>query len=482
MGYTLRTAGTACGNKICQYHELLRMSNNRGIMDLDSLAQSVHNSDIETVIVAFPDLYGRLMGKRFDAEFFLKTVVSHGTHACDYLLTVDMEMEPVSGYNFSNWATGYGDFHLVPNLNTLRVLTWQEKTAFVLCDVQNDTDHALIRQAPRSILRAQIEAIQQLGFGVKAASELEYFIFQNDYADLAKNGYRELNPTSQYIQDYHIMQATREEPLHAIARRQLKEAGVFVESTKGEWGKGQHELNLEYCDVLDMSDRHVLLKQGLKEIADSMGVSVTFMAKYSQHQAGSSCHIHVSLWKDEANAFVGDSDYGTFRCSDEFRWFLGGWIRRVPELMVFYAPNVNSYKRYQSGSWAPTSLAVSQDNRTAGFRIVGSGPSLRIECRIPGADVNPYLVYAAAIASGMDGIRNQIEPPAIFHGNAYEGTTDHVPTTFHDAVELFSQSEFAPHAFGEDVFEHYRHFFQVEVDAYNNAVTDWERIRYFERI
>ena len=458
------------------------MSSTRGIIDLDSLSQMVRNDEIDTVIVAFPDLYGRLMGKRFDAEFFLKSVAANGTHACDYLLTVDMEMEPISGYEFSNWNSGYGDFHLVPSMDTLRVLPWQEKTAFVMCDVENDEDHELIRPAPRSILKRQVELAKELNFEIKAASELEYFIFQNDYADLAKNDYRELNPTSQYIQDYHIMQATREEPLHAIARRQMKEAGVPVESTKGEWGKGQHELNLEYCDALEMSDRHVLLKQGMKEIADSMGVSVTFMAKYSQQQAGSSCHIHLSLWNGETNAFVGDSAYGTFKCSDAFRWFLGGWIRRVPELMVFFAPNVNSYKRYQAGSWAPTNLAVSQDNRTAGFRIVGTGPSLRVECRIPGADVNPYLAYAAAIAAGMDGIRNQIEPPEVFQGNAYDESTNRVPTTFHEAVALFATSEFAAYAFGQDVFEHYRHFFQTEIEAYNNAVTDWERVRYFERI
>jgi glutamine synthetase len=279
------------------------------------------------------------------------------------------------------------------------------------------------------------------------------------------------------------LQGTREEAFNGAVRRHLRNSGIPVENSKGEWGLGQHELNIRYADVLTMADRHVIYKQCLKEVADSLGISVTFMAKFAANAAGSSSHIHLSLWREDANAFTGENMFGPVRCSDAFRWFLGGWLHHLPELMVFYAPTINSYKRYQAGSWAPTRIAWSYDNRTAGFRVVGHDQSLRIECRVPGADCNPYLVYAAALASGLDGIAHQIEPPPIFEGDIYAAQhLPRVPMSLRDATDRFAQSEFAKTAFGDEVVEHYTHFFRTEQAAFDGAVTDWERRRCFERI
>jgi glutamine synthetase len=394
-----------------------------------------------------------------------------------------MEMEPIPGYKFANWELGYGDFHLVPDLNSLRMATWLDKTALVLCDLVNDKTHQLIAEAPRSLLQQQIEKATSLGFDCFAASELEYYVFENNYRNAFEKHYHDLQPVGWYLEDYHIMQGTRTEKFTAAARRHLKNSGVPVENSKGEWGLGQHELNVRYADILEMSDRHIVYKQCLKELADSMDISVTFMAKYHEDRAGSSCHIHISLWKDGKNAFVGNNDYGPVKGSKLFHWFLGGWIAHVEDVMPFYAPTVNSYKRYVDGSWAPTRLAWSYDNRTAGFRVVGHGQSLRIECRIPGADCNPYLAFAASLASGLDGIKNKIAPPAIFEGDIYEAKhLPRVPYTLGEAVAKFEKSDFAKKAFGEAVVNHYAHYFKTEQSAYNQAVTDWERKRYFERI
>ncbi len=454
-----------------------------GMLTPEQLRELVDTGEIETVLVVFTDLYGRFMGKRFDAEFFLEEGLSQGTHGCDYLLTVDMEMEPVPGYRFSNWETGYGDFHLVPDLKTLRRATWLEKTAMVLCDVEDEKTHQLVPVAPRSMLRRQIQRAANMGYNAMASSELEYYIFNDSYREAAQKKFMDLEPAGWYIEDYHMLQGARVEHFNALARRHLKQSGVPVENTKGEWGLGQHELNIRYSDVLTMADRHSIYKQALKEIADALGISVTFMAKYREDGAGSSCHVHLSLWADGEPSFPGREQVGPVQGSDVFRWFLGGWIAHVPDVMVFYAPNVNSYKRYQAGSWAPTRMAWSYDNRTAGFRVVGRGNSLRIECRIPGADCNPYLTYAAALASGLDGIANRIEPPDIFQGDVYAAQDlPHVPRSLREATERFAQSEFARQAFGEDVVEHYTLFFQVEQEAFDRAVTDWERKRYFERV
>lgn len=455
----------------------------RGKLSLKELNKAVQEEQIETVIVAFTDHYGRLVGKRFDAEFFLESCAKDGTHGCDYLLTTDMDMEPIPGYDFANWELGYGDFHLVPDFQSLRQASWLDKTALILCDLENEKTHAPIVEAPRSLLNAQLKKAEKSGYGCFAASELEYYLFENSYREAHEKHYADLKPVGWYLEDYHILQGTRTEPFTAAARRHLKHSGVPVENSKGEWGLGQHELNIKYAEALEMADRHVVYKQCLKELADSMGLSVSFMAKFHTDRAGSSCHIHMSLWKGEENAFAGDQKFGPVEGSDIFRWFLGGWIKHVEDVMPFYAPTVNSYKRYVDGSWAPTRLAWSYDNRTAGFRVVGKGKSLRIECRIPGADCNPYLAYAAALASGLDGIENKIEPPEIFEGDIYAAKDlPRVPYSLAEANEKFANSEFAKKAFGEAVVKHYAHYFRTEYEAYNMAVSDWERKRYFERI
>lgn len=453
------------------------------MLGFERLKELVDQEQIETVIVAFTDHYGRLVGKRYDAEMFVEDTCHHGTHGCDYLLTTDMEMEPVQGYGLASWELGYGDFHLIPDLKTLRIASWLDKTALVLCDVKNERTNEFIAAAPRSLLRKQVEAARQAGYQSYAASELEYYLFQDSYREAAAAGYRDLEPAGWYLEDYHILQGTRCEPFTAAVRRHLKHSGVPVENSKGEWGLGQHELNIRYAEALEMADRHIIYKQCLKETAEQMGLSVTFMAKFAGERAGSSCHIHFSLWRDGRNAFAGEEELGRIRCSDQFRWFLGGWIAHVPEVMVFYAPTVNSYKRYVDASWAPTRLAWSYDNRTGGFRVVGHDQTLRIECRIPGADCNPYLAYAAALASGLDGIEKRIEPPEIFTGDIYAAKhLPRVPSTLAEAAENFEKSEFAGRVFGEDVVQHYTHFFRTEQAAFNAAVTDWERKRYFERI
>jgi len=449
----------------------------KGTITRAELVEAAKSGTIDTVILAFTDHYGRLLGKRTDADFFLETV-DEGTHACDYLLTVDMEMEPVEGYAYSNWERGYGDFHMVPDYNTARICAWAERTAVVLCDVVDDVAHAPVSVAPRSVLRRQLELAAESGYTAKAASELEFFLFRDTYREAHEKGYVDLTAAGWYVEDYHLLQGARVEDYVGAARRTLRDSGIPVENSKGEAAIGQHELNIRYAEVLDMADRHVLMKQAMKELADSQGVSVTFMAKPDSDQPGSSCHIHLSLWDSDGNAFASPGGR-----SDAFRWFLGGWMRHTPNLMPCYAPTVNSYKRYQSQSWAPTGLAWSTDNRTAGFRIVGNGPSLRIECRIPGADVNPYLAYAAALASGLDGIANKIEPPAEFSGDAYTSAdVPHVPTTLREANARFTSSEDARRLLGDDVVDHYGWFFTQECDAYDRMVSDWEMRRYFEQI
>jgi glutamine synthetase len=455
----------------------------RGMLTLEQLRKRINTQEIDTVVVGFTDHYGRLMGKRYDAEMFVDNIVDHGAHGCDYLLTTDMEMEPVRGYHFANWELGYGDFHLVPDMSTLRLASWLPASALVLCDVHDTQTHEPVAVAPRSILRKQTESARHMGFGTFAASELEHYLFRTSYAAASQGALRDLAPAGTYREDYHLLQGARTEDFHGAVRRHLKESGVPVENSKGEFGRGQHEVNVRYAETLTMADRHVVFKQCMKELADSMGVSVTFMAKPSASEAGSGCHIHFSLWRKKRNAFVGSRKFGPIKCSDEFRWFLGGWITHVPDVMPFYAPTVNSYKRYVDASWAPTRLAWSRDNRTAGFRIVGDGESLRIECRLPGADCNPYLAFAASLASGLDGIANRTEPPEHFSGDIYAAQElPRVPYTLAEATERFGGSEFAKQTFGEDVVEHYLHFFRSEQRAYDMAVTDWEIQRYFERI
>ena len=451
-----------------------------GFLTVAQLRQAVRRGDIDTVLVMFTDHYGRFVGKRFDAGFFLEHALTHGAEACDYLLTVDMEMNPVPGYALANWELGYGDLHLAPDLATLRTAAWLERSALVICDARQRDTHAPLAQAPRSVLRAQVDRARSRGFTAMAASELEYYVFRDSYRDAHVKNHASLTPAGWYLEDYHMLQGARMEPYHGALRRALAASGVPVETSKGEWGRGQHELNIRYCEVLEMADRHALYKQCAKEIADQQGLSVTFMAKIDQAQAGSSCHVHLSLWRGGRNAFASRGKDGA---SQTFRHFLAGWMAHAAELMVFYAPTVNSYKRYQSLSWAPTKLAWSRDNRTAGFRVVGQGDGLRIECRVPGADCNPYLAFAAALASGLDGVARKLEPPAEFRGDAYAAAdVDRVPASLREATDLFERSAFARAAFGDEVVDHYAHFFRTEQAAYDGAVTDWERQRYFERI
>ena len=457
--------------------------NTHGMLSIQDLKTKAASGEIDTVIVAFTDHFGRLMGKRFDVDFFLDSGIKHGTHACDYLLTTDMEMEPVPGYEFANWELGYGDFHLVPDQHTLRIADWMPATAMIICDLKDDGKNELISEAPRSILKNQLKKTEALNLQIHAASEIEYYLFENGYREAHEKKHSNLTPVGWYLEDYHIFQGSRTEGFTAAARRHLKNSGIPVETSKGEWGKGQHELNIRYADVLSMADRHTVYKQCLKELADRMGLSITFMAKYDTGQAGSSCHMHMSLLRNNENIFPGSVNAGPLHVSDEFRWFLGGWIKYAPDVMPFYAPTINSYKRFVDGSWAPTRLAWSVDNRTAGFRVVGKNRSLRIECRIPGADCNPYLAYSALLATGLKGIEDQVEPPECFEGDIY--AAQHLPRVAHtleEAVSDFENSNIVVDAFGEEVVKHYVHFFRSEISSFHQSVTDWERKRYFERI
>jgi glutamine synthetase len=455
-------------------------------LSLSSLSPpSLPAGDIETIVVGFPDIYGRLVGKRFDAEFFLEDALQNGTHGCDYLLACDMEMNPIPGFTFANWEQGYGDMHMVPDISTLREVSWHPKTAMILCDIQTK-DHEYLKFAPRSVLRRQMDRCNELGgYELNAATELEYYMFDTSFRDAAKVKYDEekLISVSDVVQDYHMLQTAREEKYTSEFRKHLKASGVPVENSKGEAGVGQHELNVRYSDILQMSDRHQVYKQCLKEVADQLGISLTFMAKPYSDQAGSGCHIHLSIVKDGKNAFLGDETLGPVKCSKLFKHFLGGWIKYTPDVMLFYAPTVNSYKRFVSSSWAPTRLAWSYDNRTAGFRVVGNGEGFRIECRIAGADCNPYLAFAGSVASGLAGIKNEIEPPAVFEGNIYEAQdVAHVPKTLQESIDIFKNSDMAREAFGQEVVDHYAHFYQSEADSFNKVVTTWERQRYFEQI
>ena len=455
----------------------------QGRIDLNELKRLVANDEIDTILVVFPDMYGRLVGKRIVGRYFIDEVAEGSIHACDYLLACDIDMDPVPGYAFTSWAKGYGDFRPVPDFDTLRVVSWLEKTAMVLCDVYEEEQDELVPYAPRSILRRQIARAAERGYTAAAASELELYVFRDSYDDVARKSFVNLEPIGRLIEDYHILQGTKEDFLIGAIRRHLERSGVPVESSKGEWGPGQQEIGLRYAEPLEMADRHAIYKHAAKEIAWQHGRAVTFMAKWDERYAGSSCHIHMSLWSDDGKPlFPGEESLGPIRCSSVFRWFLGGWMAHVRELFPFYAPYPASYKRYVPGSFAPTGIAWSYDNRTAGFRIVGHGPSLRIECRTAGADANPYLAFAATLAAGLDGIEKQIEPPPAFQGDVY-GAQDlpQVPHYLPEAIAELEKSTFAREVFGDDVVEHYLHFFRTEQRKFDATVTDWERRRYFEQ-
>ncbi len=456
----------------------------QGRIDLEQLKRMVSDDDIDTVIVCFPDVYGRLVGKRVTGRFFVDEVADHGMHACDYLLACDMEMDPVPGYAFTSWAKGYGDFHPVPDFDTLRIASWLPKTAMVICDVKYTDRAELVPLAPRTMLRRQVERAAKSGYTAKGASELELYVFKDSYESAAEKGYIRLEPIGRVIEDYHILQGTKEEFLIGAIRSHLERSGIPVESSKGEWGPGQQEIGLRYADLLEMADRHALYKHAAKEIAWASGHAITFMAKWDERHAGSSCHIHVSVWdgKGKKPLFPGKEKLGHVSASPLFRWFLGGWMAHIREAFAFYAPYPASYKRYVAGSFAPTGIAWSYDNRTAGFRIVGHGPSLRIECRAAGADANPYLAFAVTLAAGLDGIENRIEPPEAFEGDVYAAhELAQVPHTLSESIDVLDRSRWARQTLGEDVVEHYLHFFRTEQRKFDAVVTDWERRRYFEQ-
>jgi len=457
-----------------------------GLLSLEDLEREAAEGRIETVVTAFPDLYGRLVGKRITAHFFLDEVMSSGMHVCDYLLACDMEMDPTPGYAFASWATGYGDLHAVPDLSTLRRAAWQERAALVLCDAVGEQDGAPIEVSPRRVLRRQLERLAAHGLHPSMGSELEFFLLADDYAAAAAKGYRGLAHSQRYVEDYHVLSGGFAEPIVGAIRKAVDASGIPVEFSKGEWGPGQHEINLRYAPALEMADRHVVYKLAAKEIAAAAGASITFMAKLDEQLAGSSLHIHASLWSaDGASRFEGDRalEGAPVTGSDCFRAFLGGLVAHTRELSLLLAPTTNSYKRYRPGTFAPTGLAWSYDNRTAGFRVVGHGPSLRVECRIPGADANPYLVYAALLAAGLEGIEKQIDPGPAFRGDLYaaEGLPQ-VPHSLPEAIAAFDGSELARRALGADVVEHLLHFARTEQAQIDDRVTDVERARYFERI
>jgi len=455
------------------------------MLDVEALHQMVASEQIETVLAAFPDMYGRLLGKRITGHFFVKDVLEHALHACDYLLACDMEMDPVPGYEYTSWANGYGDVRLLPDLRTLRRADWLDRTAIVLCDVYKEEEDTLEEIAPRTILRRQLEQADAQGYVAMGGSELELYLFKDSYKEAATKKYVDLEPIGDYIEDYHILQGTKEEFVIGAVRRHMDRSGVPVEFSKGEWGPGQQEINLRYADFLEMADRHTVYKHAAKEIAWQNGSSITFMAKWDERYAGSSMHLHASLWDETGMTplFPGDEPLGgPIHASPLFRWFLGGWMTHLREMFAWYAPYPTSYKRYVAASFAPTAIAWSYDNRTVGFRIVGRGPSLRIECRAPGADANPYLAFAATLAAGLDGIRRKIEPPPIFDGDAYEARDlPQVPGSLNEAIRELEGSSWARETFGEDVIEHYLHFFRTEQRMFDKVVTNWERARYYER-
>lgn len=437
--------------------------------------------EIDTVVVAFPDTYGRLLGKRFTRSHFMRAVVEGGTHACNYLLTVDMEMNPLPGFNLASWEKGYGDFHAEVDLRTLRRVPWAPGSALVLCDLARD-DHTPIAEAPRSVLRKQLAKLAAGKLSAMVASELEFYLFPESYESATAKEFRGLARGSDYLIDYHLLQPGRDEALMRRLRNEMNDAGVIVEGSKGEWGRGQHELNLLYCEALEMADRHVVFKHGAKEIASQMGKSITFMAKWAGDEAGSSFHLHTSLWDTAAtqNRFW---DEKTKEPSELFRHFLGGLMRYGRELGYFFAPTINSYKRYQVASWAPTSLVWAHDNRTTGFRVIGSGNGLRIENRSPGADANPYLAFAATLVAGLAGVREKIDCGEPFTGNAYaDASLPRLPCSLEEAADLLGESKLARTELGDEVVDFYVHTARSEAAAYRQSVTDWERVRYFERI
>jgi len=451
----------------------------RGMLTLEQVRVEVDEGIIDTVVLAFTDMQGRLQGKRLSAEFFLEEVAEHYSEGCNYLLAVDVEMNTVDGYAMSSWDRGYGDFVLVPDMATLRRLPWQPGSVLVIADL-TWLDDAPVVASPRQILAAQTARLAERGLVALAGTELEFIVYRDSYEQAAARGYRDLTPANQYNVDYSILGTARIEPLLRRIRNEMAGAGLYVESAKGECNLGQHEIAFRYAEAVATCDNHSIYKTGAKEIADQEGMSITFMAKPNTRE-GNSCHIHLSVRgaSDGAPVMAADGQYGLSPLGEHF---LAGQLAALRELTLCYAPNINSYKRYVPGSFAPTSVRWGPDNRTCALRLVGHGHSLRVENRTPGGDVNPYLAVAAMIAAGLDGIDRELplEPPVT--GNAYADTSVTVPHTLRDALELWDKSELARRSFGAEVVEHYANYARVELAAYDAAVTDWELQRSFERL
>ena len=447
---------------------------------LDQLKADVKAGTIDTVLVAFPDMQGRLIGKRFQAEFFLDGAIDE-THACDYLMANDIDMEPVPGYEAANWGRGYGDFVMKPDVSTLMKCTWLEGTALILADLVDHHHHEPIPHSPRAILKAQLARLEKLGLTANFASELEFYLFDETFRSAFDKGYRGLTTAGYYIEDYHIFQTTKEEGVIREMRRQLQASGIPVENSKGEWGPGQEELNVRYADALTMADRHVVMKNGMKEIAHNHGKAITFMAKWDFGLAGSSSHIHMSLANKKGNVFVDAKD--PLGMSEMMKSYVQGLLTYAHDITYFLAPYINSYKRLQVGTFAPTKAIWSSDNRTAGFRLCGENTKgVRIECRIGGADLNPYLAYAGLIAAGLKGIEDKLTLEAPYSGDAYSGKKlREVPKTLRDAIEALRKSKMLKDALGEKVVSHYVHTAEREQFEYDRRVTDWELKRGFER-
>ena len=447
---------------------------------LEALREDVGAGRIDTVLVAFPDMQGRMIGKRLQAEYFRETS-NDETHGCDYLLADDIDMEPVPGYTAANWGKGYGDFVMKPDLTTLMKATWLEGTAIVLCDL-TDHHHEPLPHSPRAILKLQIERLAAMGYTANAATELEFYLFDDDYRTVHDKGHRNLTTSGYYIEDYHIFQTTKEEGVMRALRKHLQASGIPVESSKGEWGPGQEEINVRYADALTMADRHVVLKNATKEIAYAQGKAVTFMAKWDFGLAGSSSHIHMSL-ADKAGKpmFVDAKDERGM--SELMKHFMAGQLAYARDITYFLAPYINSYKRYQAGTFAPTKAIWSPDNRTAGFRLCGEhSKAIRVECRMGGADLNPYLAIAALIAAGIKGIEDKLPLEPAFVGDAYvTKKLREIPKTLREATETLQKSKMLREAFGTAAIEHYVHTAEWEQFEYDRRVTDWELKRGFER-
>ena len=449
------------------------------MLSVDDLRAAVGAGSIDTVLLAFTDMQGRLQGKRCAARYFLDEVVPHAAEACNYLLAVDVEMNTVDGYAMSNWERGYGDMVLRPDWSTLRQVPWHEATALVLCDAEW-ADGSPVLASPRQVLRRQLDRLAERGLAADVGTELEFMLFADTYADAWRKGYRSLEPANQYNVDYSMIGTARVEPVLRHIRNGMAGAGMIVESAKGECNLGQHEIAFRYADALTTCDNHAIYKTGAKEIADQAGMALTFMAKFDERE-GNSCHVHISLRDvDGGGVFAGDGQHGF---APVFEQFIAGQLACLRELCFLFAPNINSYKRYAAGSFAPTAVAWGMDNRTCALRVVGHGPSMRVENRVPGGDMNPYLGVAALIAAGLHGIEQELvlEPELI--GNAYtaEGLP-RVPSTLREAAELFAASTVAAKAFGSEVVEHYANAAKVELTAFDATVTDWERRRGFERL